>query len=80
MSTITDHINAVETHVTQSPNGHVWELADEDAYTPGVVDFHAVSWDNKHNGPRCSVCGYSFCMWCKDEIPQCKGPALDTES
>lgn len=52
------------------PKGHVWEKDGD-----GSVDVNAVS-SYCHNGPRCSVCGYSFCEHCMvgDEIKPCSPP------
>jgi len=44
----------------ENPMGHVWETNDN-----GAVDAFAMS-AGDHNGPRCVVCGYSFCEHCQD--------------
>ena len=69
-------IKQIKKDILDNPNGHVWEIIeDEDEGTIGEVDFHA-SYGEFHNGPRCSKCGYEFCMFCKGvkDIPACKPP------
>lgn len=41
---------------------------DED----GEVDYFAFSYEF-HNGPRCELCGDSWCHHCEDEIEPCEG-------
>jgi hypothetical protein len=49
--------------------GHVPVLNED-----GQTDFVAYAPDG-HNGPRCSVCGDDWCMWCTppDKIAPCIG-------
>lgn len=54
-----------------NPNGHVWQKF-EDTDEP---DRMATTNGEYHNGPRCIVCGYSFCEHCVSEVPPCPGAA-----
>lgn len=64
----------------EKPRGHVWKL-DEN----GDIDHFGVEWDEDqwrgHNGPICTVCGYSFCHHCQaDPNFDCPGrPMTDSE-
>jgi hypothetical protein len=50
-----------------NPKGHKW-FKNED----GNVDIWRVD-VGFHNGPKCELCGYSFCEHCKkwEDIPEC---------
>lgn len=52
--------------------GHVWATNDD-----GTVDDFAYDYEGEagyHNGPRCVVCGYSFCHYCQDTPDEdCEG-------
>lgn len=61
-----------------SPRGHIWK-ADDD----GTVDFFALDVEDfesfgGHNGPRCTVCGFSYCVHCHQDGPPkgCAGPTV----
>ncbi len=45
----------------KNPKGHTWALN-----TWGGVDIFAF-YEDDHNGPVCTYCGYSFCEHCIDE-------------
>ncbi len=42
---------------------HIWKLADD-----GTVDIWGMDVGN-HNGPKCVLCGYSYCMHCHPNGP-----------
>jgi hypothetical protein len=52
-------------------NGHVFQLDQE--FRPGEIDWMAYSPDG-HNGPSCTRCGQSWCMFCTaaSKIVECK--------
>ena len=47
---------------------HVWQLDDD-----GEVDNFAYDGD-KHNGPRCTLCDYSYCHHCEGPNDTCDKP------
>ena len=56
--------------------GHVLELAkDDDLDDKGSINWFALDYDI-HNGPRCSVCKTSWCVFCTKDlniIRKCEG-------
>lgn len=50
--------------------GHTWKRK------LGSIDMFGYQNGENHNGPRCTKCGYGFCIHCKKDlstIPQCTG-------
>jgi hypothetical protein len=47
----------------------------------GQIDTHAYT-NGEHHGPKCTVCGYTFCPYCRDDYDtECfGGPAKKTKS
>lgn len=53
--------------------GHVWKRESD-----GSIDIFAGGDDDRHNGPACVNCGYSFCHHC-ESVPDNDCPATTPE-
>lgn len=53
---LTKHLNDVR-------GNHIWKLEED-----GNVDVWGLD-AGYHNGPKCILCGYSYCYHCHDEPP-----------
>lgn len=55
-----------ELHKEWLESDHVWKLADYGGVDAFVTDH------GHHNGPKCTVCGYTACWHCVEVPPPCK--------
>lgn len=61
--------------------GHMPVMRDWEDGTPPVLDIWVVDY-GYHNGPGCSICGWSCCHHCEgiESIPQCDVITIDHTS